>query len=61
VHLNSATAEELEGLDGIGPSLAARIIAFRTAHGGFRAIDDLAQVPGIGPAHLEALRGRVAP
>ena len=61
VHLNSATAEQLEGLDGIGPSLAARIIAFRTAHGGFRAIDDLAQVPGIGPAHLEALRGRVAP
>jgi competence protein ComEA len=61
VHLNSATLEQLEGLDGIGPSLAARMVAWRLAHGGFHSIDDLGQVPGIGPARLEALRGRVAP
>ncbi|MEO9174491.1 MAG: helix-hairpin-helix domain-containing protein, partial [Gaiellales bacterium] len=57
VHLNSATVEQLEGLDGIGPSLAARIVAWRTAHGGFHTIDDLNEVSGIGPARLEALRG----
>lgn len=61
VHLNSATLEQLDGLDGIGPSLAARIVAWRTAHGGFHTIDDLGEVSGIGPARLEALRGRVAP
>jgi competence protein ComEA len=61
VHLNSATAEQLDGLDGIGPSLAARIVAWRTAHGGFHTVEDLGQVTGIGPARLEALRGHVAP
>ena len=61
VHLNSATAEQLETLDGIGPSLATRIIEWRTAHGGFHTVDDLGQVSGIGPARLEALRGHVAP
>jgi competence protein ComEA len=61
VHLNSATVEQLEALDGIGPSLAARIVAWRTAHGGFHTVDDLGQVSGIGPARLEALRGHVAP
>jgi competence protein ComEA len=61
VHLNSATADQLETLDGIGPSLAARIVAWRAAHGGFHSVDDLGQVPGIGPARLEALRGHVAP
>ena len=61
VHLNSATVEQLDGLDGIGPSLAARIVAWRTEHGGFHTVDDLGQVSGIGPARLEALRGRVAP
>jgi competence protein ComEA len=61
VHLNSATAAQLEQLDGIGPSLAARIVAWRVAHGGFQTVDDLGEVPGIGPARLEALRARVAP
>jgi competence protein ComEA len=61
VHLNSATVEQLDGLDGIGPSLAARIVAWRNEHGGFHTIDDLGAVSGIGPARLEAVRGRVAP
>src|SRR4051794_29318007 len=61
VHLSSATAEQLDALDGIGPTLAARIVAYRSQHGGFRRVDDLSDVPGIGPAKLEALRAQVAP
>lgn len=60
VHLNSATQEELETLEGIGPSLAQRIIEYRTEHGGFRSLDELDEVSGIGPARLAALRGNVA-
>jgi competence protein ComEA len=61
VHLNSATPDQLDALDGIGPALAARIVAYRTQHGGFRSVAELADVSGIGPARLAALRGRVAP
>ena len=60
VHLNSAAAEELEKLDGVGPSLAARIVAYRTAHGGFRSVDELDEVSGIGPKRLETLRPLLA-
>lgn len=59
VSLNSATAEQLETLDGIGPALAARIIEYRTRQGGFRSVEDLGQVSGIGPKRLAALRGKV--
>ena len=57
--LNRATARELEGLPGIGPALAERIVALRRERGRFRNVDDLLQVRGIGPATLERLRGRV--
>jgi competence protein ComEA len=60
VHLNSATLEQLETLDGIGPSLAQRIIDYRAEHGGFRSLDELDQVSGIGPARMAALHGHVA-
>jgi competence protein ComEA len=56
VNLNSATAEELGTLDGVGPATAEKIIAYRTEHGGFSAVDELDQVPGIGAKRLEALR-----
>ncbi len=59
VDLNRATAAQLETLPGIGPSTAARIIAFREENGPFTAVDDLLQVPGIGPAKLEGVRGVV--
>ncbi len=57
--LNTATAEQLDTLPGIGPVLSARIIAWREAHGPFQLVDDLKKVSGIGPKILEGLRGRV--
>lgn len=56
VSLNSATEEQLETIDGVGPATAAKIIAFRQQHGGFRTVDDLAQISGIGPKKLAAMR-----
>jgi competence protein ComEA len=61
VSLSSATAEQLDTLDGVGPATAAKIIEYRTQNGGFRSVDDLASVPGIGPKRMEALRAQVQP
>jgi competence protein ComEA len=61
ISISSASAEELQQLDGIGPTLAGRIVEERQARGGFASIDDLDEVPGIGPARLEALRDKVVP
>lgn len=61
VSLSSATAEQLETLPRIGPALAARIIAYREAHGGFSSVDELGQVGGIGPKTLAGLRALVTP
>jgi competence protein ComEA len=61
ISLSSATAEDLETLDGIGPTLAARIVEWRRTHGGFASVDQLLDVPGIGPARLDAIRSRVTP
>lgn len=59
VNLNAATAEQLETLDGVGPATAAKILDYRKQHGGFRSVEDLGQVSGIGPKRLEALRDDV--
>lgn len=61
VSLSSATVADLEALDGVGPALAARIIAWRDSHGGFSSVDALDEVPGIGPARMEALRPHLTP
>jgi competence protein ComEA len=61
VSLSSATVEQLDALDGIGPTLAARIVAWRTQHGGFSSVDGLLDVPGIGQSRLDAIRGKVTP
>ena len=61
VHLSSATIEELDGVDGIGPTLAQRIIEYRDAHGGFRSLGELAQVEGIGEKRLATLREALQP
>ena len=56
VDLNSATLEALDGLPGIGPVLAQRILDWRTAHGRFSSVDELGEVSGIGEATLADLR-----
>ena len=56
VDLNSATLEALDGLPGIGPVLAQRILDWRTANGRFSAVDELGEVSGIGEATLADLR-----
>lgn len=59
--LNRATAGELETLPGVGPVLAERIVSFRDDNGGYEAVDDLLEVPGIGEAKLAAIRDLVRP
>lgn len=57
--INRATAAELEKLPGIGPALARRIVEWREIHGPFRSVEDLLQVPGIGPKTLEGIRDKI--
>jgi competence protein ComEA len=61
VHLNTATLDELDGLPGVGPVTAQKILDYREQHGAFSSVDDLDAIPGIGPARLEQLRELVAP
>ena len=61
VSLNTATAEQLDTLDGVGPATASKILDWRRQHGGFRSVDDLGEIPSIGPKRLAALRGKVQP
>jgi len=56
VNINTATADQLQLLPGVGPALAARIIEFREANGPFEKVDELAAVRGIGDKSLEKLR-----
>jgi len=56
LNLNTATIEQLEALPGIGPATAQAIVSAREERAGFRSVDDLLDVRGIGPAKLEAIR-----
>jgi competence protein ComEA len=61
VSLSTATLEQLDGLPGVGPVTAQKIVDWRTANGAFRSVDDLDAIPGIGPARIEQLRELVTP
>ncbi|HYH59070.1 MAG TPA: ComEA family DNA-binding protein [Thermoleophilaceae bacterium] len=61
ISLAAATQAQLEELDGIGPTLAGRILEYRDENGGFRSVEELAEVDGIGEVRLEALREAVQP
>lgn len=59
VSLNSATAEELMELKGVGEVTAHAIVAYREEHGGFKDVEELLEVSGIGPAKLAQLKDQV--
>jgi len=59
VNVNSADLAALEALPGIGPELAQRILDYRQAHGSFARIEDLLDVPGIGPGILDKIREEI--
>ncbi len=61
ININTASADSLELLPGIGPQLAKRIIDFRIQNGRFIKADDLLNVRGIGSAKLEAIRNMITP
>ncbi len=56
ININTATAEELDALPGIGPALGQRIVDYRTEHGPFTKIEDIKQVRGIGDVLFEQIR-----
>jgi competence protein ComEA len=59
LNLNSASMEELDALPGVGPARAAAIVQYRTEHGPFSKIEDLARVSGFGPSALHKLQSHV--
>jgi competence protein ComEA len=61
ISLGSATVEQLDEIEGIGPVTAQKIIEFRDQQGGLSSVDQLDQISGIGPSTMEALRARLQP
>jgi competence protein ComEA len=61
VDLNTATADQLDALPGIGPVTAQKILDYRQEHGAFHSVAELEGVPGIGPGRLAQLKGLVIP
>ena len=59
--LGAVTVEQLDELDGIGPTLAQRIVEYRTEHGGFRSLGELRDVEGIGEKRFASLREALQP
>ena len=59
ININTASAKQLESLPGIGPTMATRIVEYRTAHGPFTRPEDIVDVNGIGPTTYEKLKDRI--
>ena len=60
VNINTATSSELEGLPGVGPKLAQRIIDYREKNGGFKKLEDLMNVQGIGEKNFLKLKSKLS-
>ena len=61
ISLGTATVEQLDTIEGIGPVTAEDIVEFRDEHGGVASVEELDQISGIGPATMEALRDSLQP
>lgn len=61
ISLGSATVDQLDTIEGIGPVTAEKIVEYRDQHGGLSSVDQLDEVSGIGPATMESLRARLQP
>lgn len=59
VNLNTATTAQLEALPGVGPALAQRIVDYRQQHGGFKKVEELMNVRGIGEASFLKLKALI--
>jgi competence protein ComEA len=59
--MGTASVEDLDTIEGIGPVTAQKIVEFRDQHGGVSSVDQLDQIDGIGPATMESLRSRLQP
>lgn len=61
ISLATATTEQLETIDGVGPVTAGKILEFRDSRGGVGSVEELDAIPGIGPATMETLRQALVP
>jgi competence protein ComEA len=59
ININTASADSLDALPGIGPALAGRIVTYRDANGSFRSVDELAEVEGISLAMVDKIRSLI--
>jgi len=59
ININTATAAQLDSLPGIGPVYAGRIVEYRDSHGGFKSINEIENVKGIGPETFEKFRDKI--
>jgi comEA protein len=59
ININTAGAEELDALPGVGPAMAQQIVDYRHTHGPFKSLQDLRNIKGMGPKKLEKLQPMV--